>query len=165
MLLGGDEIRRSQQGNTNAYCQDNDTSWVDWTFLQRHHEIWRFARAALALRQAHPVLRRAAFYTDEDIQWFNPNGNSPDWFEAGQKCLACLIRGQEGPDLYLMFNADTIQITFVLPPSSRPGPWRLAVDTAQTSPHDCYAPGAEGTLAHPTRYVVASRSSVVLVAR
>ena len=165
MLLGGDEFRRSQRGNNNAYCQDNDTSWVDWSLLQRNNEIFRFARGVLALRRAHPVLRREAFYTDEDIQWFNPNGNSPDWSDARQKCLACLIRGQDGPDLYLMFNADTVRIAFILPPSPRPGLWRLAVDTAQASPRDFCAPGEEGALANPTSYVVASRSGVVLVAR
>ena len=79
MLLGGDEFRRTQRGNNNAYCQDNETSWVDWSLCHRHDEILRFARNVLALRRDHPVLRREAFYTDEDIQWFDPRGRSPDW--------------------------------------------------------------------------------------
>ena len=66
MLLGGDEFRRTQRGNNNAYCQDNETSWVDWSLRHRHDEILRFARHVLALRRAHPVLRREAFYTAED---------------------------------------------------------------------------------------------------
>jgi glycogen operon protein len=165
MLLGGDEFRRSQQGNNNAYCQDNATSWVDWSLLQRNDEIFRFARGMLALRRAHPILRREAFYTDEDIQWFNPNGSRPDWFDARQKCLACFIRGHPGPDLYLMFNADTVRIAFVLPPSPRPRPWYLAADTSQASPRDFYTPGAEGALGNPASYVVECRSSAILVAR
>ena len=120
----------------------------------------------LTLRRAHLVLRREAFYTDENIRWFNPNGNTPDWFDARQKCLAYLVRTtQDGSDVYLMFNADAVRITFVLPPSLRQGPWRLAADTSQASPRDCCAPGEEATLVNPTSYVVESRSSVVLVAR
>jgi glycogen operon protein len=165
MLLGGDEFRRGQRGNNNAYCQDNDTSWIDWSLLQRHNEIFRFARGVVALRRAHPVLRREAFYTDPEIQWFNPGGNRPDWFDPRQKRLACLIRGQDGPDLYLMFNADTVKTAFVVPPSPRPGPWRLAVDTAQGSPRDFFAPGEEAAVANPRNYIIESRSSVVLVAR
>jgi len=76
-----------------------------------------------------------------------------------------LIRGQEEADLYLMFNADTERIVFVLPPSPRPGPWRLTIDTAQGSPRDFFIPGEEAAVANPRNYVVESRSSVVLVAR
>ena len=65
-----------------------------------------FARQVFAFRRAHAVLRREAFYGDRDIQWFDPSGRSPDWLDPSQKRLACLIRGQDGPDLYLMFNAD-----------------------------------------------------------
>ncbi len=140
MLLGGDEFRRTQRGNNNAYCQDNDRSWLDWTLLQRHEEIWRFARSVLALRHAHAVLTRMAFYTDDEIQWFGPRGTSPDWHDGRQKCLACLIHGELGDgDLYLMFNADTTAMPFALPPA-RGGAWHLAIDTAQAPPHDCWRP-------------------------
>jgi glycogen operon protein len=165
MLLAGDEFRRSQRGNNNAYCQDNDTSWVDWSLLQRNNEIFRFARGVLALRRAHPVLCREAFYTDEEILWFDPNGNRPDWLDPRQKWLACLMRGQDGPDLCLMFNAGTERIDFLLPPRARPGTWRLTVDTAQESPRDFFAPGEEVAIANSSRYLVESRSSVVLVAK
>jgi glycogen operon protein len=165
MLLAGDEFRRSQRGNNNAYCQDNDTSWVDWALLRRNNEIFRFARGVLALRRAFSVLCREAFYTDEEILWFARSGNRPDWSDPRQKSLACLIQGQEGPDLCLMFNADAEPIDFVLPPPTRPGLWRLAADTAQPSPRDVFAPGEEIAVANPARYVVQSRSSVILVAR
>jgi glycogen operon protein len=165
MLLGGDEFRRSQGGNNNAYCQDNDTSWVDWSLRERNQELVRFTRGVLALRRAHPALRREAFYTDQEIQWFHPSGGGPDWFDPHQKCLACWIRGQEEADLYLMFNAGTVPIAFALPPSPRSGPWRRAADTSQAPPHHCCAPGKEDSLANQSHYVVESRSSVVLVAR
>jgi glycogen operon protein len=163
MLLGGDEFRRSQRGNNNAYCQDNDTSWIDWSLLERNGDILRFARSALALRRAHPVLRREAFYTDADIRWFDASGERPDWSDPHRKCLACLIRGQGGPDLYLMFNAGLVRLRFALPASSPP--WRLAADTALPSPDDVCAPDEERTLESPSDYFVESRSSVILVAR
>jgi glycogen operon protein len=165
MLLAGDEFRRSQRGNNNAYCQDNDTSWIDWTLLERNSEIFRFARNALALRRAYAALRREAFYTGEEIQWFNPSGKSPDWFDASQKRLACLIRTEDGPDLCLMFNADAAPGAFVLPPAPRQGLWRLAADTSRAAPNDCCANGEEAVLGNQTSYVAESRSSVVLVAR
>jgi glycogen operon protein len=162
MLLGGDEFRRTQGGNNNAYCQDNGTSWIDWSFRQRHDEIVRFTRHALAFRRANAVLRQEAFYLDRDIHWFDPAGQVPKWRDPRQKRLACLIRGVAGPDLYLMFNADVDPIPFVLPP--RAEPWLVAVDTAQPSPQDICAIGDERDLEDQGRYVVESRSCAVLVA-
>jgi glycogen operon protein len=161
MLLAGDEFRRTQRGNNNAYCQDNETSWVDWSLLQRHAAIFRFACRAFAFRQAHAVLRRESFYTGEDIQWFDPRGNYPDWFDPQQKAVACLVRGQDEPDLFLMFNADSNPIAFILP-SLRTKSWQLAVDTALPSPRDFSGP--EEDIHEPSSYLVDSCSSVVLVA-
>ncbi len=167
MLLGGDEFRRTQQGNNNAYCQDNEISWYDWTFLKRHQEILRFTRALLALRKAHPVLRKEAFYTAEDIRWFSPAGDLPNWFDATEKRLACLIRGEgdHEPDLCLLFNASAEEVTFVLPEPPHGGKWRLAVDTARPSPDDIRAVGDEILLEIQSTYPVQPRSSVILVAR
>jgi isoamylase len=164
MLLGGDEFRRTQRGNNNAYCQDNEISWVDWSFLKQNRDVFQFARGVLALRRAHPVLRRAAYYTEEELQWFDPKGKPPDWFDLTQKRLACLIRGQDGPDLYLMFNADSSPARFA-PPSPRAGRWRLAADTTRPTPRNFYTPGAEILLRNPSGYLVAPCSAVVLVAR
>ena len=72
MLLGGDEARRTQGGNNNAYCQDNDTSWLDWAYLEQHQEIHRFACGMIAFRRAHLVLSKEQFYTDTEIRWLNP---------------------------------------------------------------------------------------------
>jgi isoamylase len=165
MLLGGDEFRRTQRGNNNAYCQDNEISWVDWSLLQRNSGVLQFARDVFALRRAHPVLRREAFYTEEEICWFNPSGKSPDWFDPRQKCLACLIRSHDVADLFLMFNAENEVVTFAVPPARSPRSWRLAADTAESSPIGFYRPGEEAALANPTNYLVQSRSSVILVAR
>ena len=164
MLLGGDEFRRSQQGNNNAYCQDNEISWVDWRFLEPNREIFQFCRGAFAFRRAHPALRREAFYTDEEISWFNPAGKCPDWFDPRQKCLACLIQGQDVEDLFLMFNVGSEAVSFAVPPPRSRYSWRLAADTAESA-LGFYRPGEEAALVNPSSYHVQSRSSVILVAR
>ncbi len=84
MLLGGDEFRRTQKGNNNAYCQDNETSWYDWGCLKQHKDIFSFTRAMIAFRRAHPVLSQAQFYTDAEIQWFAPQGGAPNWSHRGK---------------------------------------------------------------------------------
>jgi glycogen operon protein len=71
MVLGGDEFRRTQGGNNNAYCQDNEISWYDWSDRERHREIYRFTRAMIAFRKAHPVFSTEQFYTEAEIRWFS----------------------------------------------------------------------------------------------
>jgi glycogen operon protein len=164
MFLAGDEFRRTQRGNNNAYCQDNRTSWVDWSLCERHSELVDFARRVLSFRRMHPVLRREAFYTDREIQWFDPGGRSPDWLDASQKCLACWIHGQEEPDLYLIFNADIHPTAFVLPELPRAERWRLAIDTAQRSLETIDAAGEAAMVLNGPLYTVASRCSVILAA-
>jgi glycogen operon protein len=164
MLLAGDEFRRTQGGNNNAYCHDNDTSWIDWSFGERHGELVRFVRRVFAFRRSHEVLRREAFYSDRDIQWFNPNGQSPDWLDPGQKRLACLIHGQRGTKLFLMFNADTEPATFVLPELAGTRRWQLAIDTAQPSAEDSDSPEPNECVMNGALYAMGSRSSAVLVA-
>src|SRR5208283_2704366 len=106
MLLGGDELRRTQGGNNNAYCQDNETSCFDWSCLEQHREIFRFTRGMIAFRFAHPILSREQFYTDSEIHWFGPQGGLPNWADPREKQFACLIHEDEHRALYLMFNAD-----------------------------------------------------------
>jgi glycogen operon protein len=165
MLLGGDEVRRTQRGNNNAYCQDNDTSWLNWSLRHRHDDILRFTRNVLAFRRDHPVLRRETFYTSEEIQWFDQHGHSPDWSDSRSRSLACLICGEDEPALYLMFNAEPEPLGFTLPVPPRPGLWRIAVDTAEPPSRDCHTVGEESALASQTSYAIGSRSSAILVAR
>jgi len=165
MLLGGDEFRRSQRGNNNAYCQDNEVSWVDWSLLQRNSDVFQFARGVFAFRRAHPVLRREAFYTDEDICWFNPSGKIPDWFDPLQKSLACLIRSKDMADLFMMFNAGNEAVTFVVPQACPARIWRLATDTAEPSSPGFYSMEKEAAVTNSASYLVQSRSSAILVAR
>ena len=163
MLLAGDEFRRTQGGNNNAYCQDNETSWVDWGNLERHQEIYRFAHGMLAFRRAHPILSQEHFYTDDEIRWFNPQLGSPNWADPKCKQFACLIHGDGKDTLHLMFNAGTDAANFRLPPLPADFRWCLAADTSRAAPQDLPAP-AEETLADNSTYSVASYSSVILMA-
>ncbi len=165
MLLGGDEFRRTQGGNNNAYCQDNETSWHDWGLLKRHSEILRFTRGMIAFRREHPILSREQFYTDAEIHWFGPQGGLPDWSDAQARQLACLIHEDDGRALYLMFNTGDDAIDFALPSVPQGFRWHQAVDTAHVPPQAMFSEGEEPLLEYPQTYLLDSRSSAILVAR
>jgi glycogen operon protein len=165
MLLGGDEFRRTQGGNNNAWCQDNATSWVDWRLLEPHREVHRFVREMLAFRRVHPVLNREQFYTDAEIQWFSPAGSVPDWFDPAARQLACLIHEDEGRRLFLMFNAGDDSVDFCVPAAAAGLYWYLAADTAHQAPQDLFAAGEEPVVEAPQTYRLHPRSSAILLAR
>jgi isoamylase len=163
MLLGGDEFRRTQRGNNNAYCQDNDVSWFDWTFLERNREIHRFTRGMAAFRRAHPVLRKEVFYTDADVKWFGPHGGTPGWTDPWRKAFACLIYGQSEPDLFLMFNGGAEPVDFTIPARQGDKIWRLAADTFRLAPEDVYEPGKEPSMQDQVSFRVEPRSSAIFI--
>ena len=165
MLLGGDEFRRTQGGNNNAYCQDNETSWIDWNNLEQHHEIYQFAKGMIAFRLVHPILSDEQFYTNTEIQWFHPQGGLPKWTDPTEKHFAGLIHEDPQRALFLMFNAGTDAVDFHLPPPPPEAQWRLAVDTFVETPFDLSAPGGEPLLKYPQTYLLKPRSSAILLAR
>lgn len=165
MLLGGDEFRRTQGGNNNAYCQDNEMSWYDWSYLEQHKEIFRFTKGMIAFRHAHPVLSKEQFYTDAGIRWFGPQRELPNWADPKEKHCACLIHEDEQCALFLMFNAGTEAVDFVLPPLKPGTQWHLAVDTSGETPHDLFAAGEEPLLEDPQTYHLSPRSSAILLAQ
>ena len=148
MLLAGDEFSRTQLGNNNAYCQDNEISWVDWRLLARNKDLAEFVRQLIAFRAAHPALRRATFLSGRapagefpDIRWYGADGAPlPDW--NNDLAVACRIDGNPAltgapardDDLFIAFNASASPATFELPPLA-PGsrPWRLAFHTSAES--------------------------------
>ena len=173
MLLGGDEIGRTQRGNNNAYCQDNEISWVDWGLLTTNRDLFRFAQLLIAFRRAHPVLRQPDFLTGEargalgrpDVMWHGVRLNAPDWGPTSRS-LAMHLAGEHAAesdcDVYLATNAWEEDLTFDLP-APRPGTrWVRVVDTAEPGPHDIAEPGQEPELADKARIVVRARSCVVL---
>jgi hypothetical protein len=171
MFVSGDEIRRSQKGNNNAYCQDNEISWFDWTLVNKHSELLRFCRSMIRFRKMHAAIRRDQFFNGsvnerglKDVSWHGTKLNSPGWDDAGARALAMTLAGFGGDaDLHVMFNMFWESLEFELPvvPGRR---WCLAVDTAQLSPHDIAEPGSELDVPWNT-YLVEARSVVVLVNR
>lgn len=143
MLLAGDEFFRTQQGNNNAYCQDNPLSWVDWTLAEKHDDLLAFTKAAIAFRKAHPSLRRRAFLkggapeTDgADIHWIGADGHVPNWDST--EAFGCLLNGSRqytGADedkdhLLLLFNAHDHEVSFKIPPPPD-APWTVALTTEE----------------------------------
>ena len=165
MLLGGDEFRRTQGGNNNAWCQDNETSWYDWGCLEQHSEIYRFTRGMIAFRAAHPILSTERFYTDAETHWFDPQGGVPNWTDPKQKQLACLIREDEQCALLLIFNAGTEAVDVSLPPVPPGVSWHLASDTSRETPQDLFAAGDEPPVEDICSYCLSPRSSAILLAR
>jgi glycogen operon protein len=165
MLLGGDEFRRTQGGNNNAYCQDNETSWYDWSYLEKHPEILHFTRGMIAFRRAHLILSKEQFYTDVEIQWFSPQGDLPNWADPKGKQVACLIHEDEQSMLYLIFNSGAEAVDFHLPCVLPRDCWHLAIDTSCISPQDLFAEGEEPLCEDPQTYLLPSRSSAILLTR
>jgi glycogen operon protein len=177
MINGGDEFRRTQQGNNNAYCQHNEISWYDWRFLKKYTDIYRFARHVILLRQAHPVFRRTSFFTGldidgdqfRDIHWYNPNGRDATW-EPGSKFLMCTMDGakeetgtnEDDVDVLIMFNASEQSRLFYLPPAPHKQGWWVVIDTSQPPPFDIRLEPDTLKLRPTSVYYVKSRSVVVM---
>lgn len=165
MLSGGDEFRRTQRGNNNAYCQDDETSWYEWSHLEQYRELHRFTRGLIAFRRDHPMLSAEHFYTDAEIHWFSPYGDSPNWTDSKDKQLACLISEGEHNALYVMCNADVEGFAFHVPPLPNDVRWHLAIDTSHEAPRDLFEAGDEPLVDQSQGYQVGPRSSAILLAR
>jgi glycogen operon protein len=154
MILGGDEIGRSQQGNNNAYCQDNELSWFHWQLTDEQREFLDFTRELIHLRRAHPVLRRRKFFQGrplrgsevKDILWLQPSGREMTdrhWASGRVSSLAVLLDGRamddldeegdrlQGDTLLLLFNAHPEPVSFKLATFTAGKRWSLALDTAR----------------------------------
>jgi isoamylase len=176
MLLGGDEIGRTQHGNNNAYCQDNEISWFDWEHADRG--LYEFTRGVIELQHAHRVFQRRRWFKGRpvrgtgvsDIAWFRPDGNEmsdQDWQEGFAKSFGVFLNGEALRELdddgnpirddsfLLLFNAHHEGLTFTLPAESFGTGWRIAVHTAQ--------PGAEGSFDAGASVEVPGRALVVLM--
>jgi isoamylase len=154
MLLGGDEMGRTQRGNNNAYCQDNEISWFDWSLRDENIALLGFTRRLMEFRRAHPVLRRRRWFQGRplhgsgvvDIGWFNPNGeqmSEEDWNEGWAKSLTVFLNGDAIPSrgprgeritddsLLLLFNGHHDALPFTVPGGPYGEQWDLVLDTAR----------------------------------
>jgi glycogen operon protein len=164
MLLGGDEFRRTQRGNNNAYCQDNEVGWWLWDRLDEHANVHRFVKELIAARKAHSPLRHAGFYSDEDLLWLGPHGEPPRWDDPAARAVGCHIPEKEDLAVVLLFNAGLDAVDFALPPLPDNRFWRRKADTSRPSPDDIYPLREARPLDQQGHYTVAPQSSVVLIA-
>ncbi len=165
MLLMGDEVRRTQQGNNNAYCQDNDISWFDWTSVSRHADLLRFVCGLLALRRDHTLFADTRYWGEPGaarITWHGVRLHQPDWSDESHS-LAFELHGHHAAEhLYVALNAYWEALRFELPPLAG-RTWRRVIDTARPTPDDMTAPKDAPECETP--YEVGPRSAIVLVAR
>lgn len=150
MLLAGDEFGRTQRGNNNAYCQDDEISWLDWKLRPKGKSLVEFVKKLTGLRHKYPVLRRNLFLTGEyneelglkDVTWINANGREMEdeqWGDHGMRCFGMLLDGraqttgirQRGKEatLLIIINEHADVVPFKLPDSPGGGEWLLLIDT------------------------------------
>jgi isoamylase len=180
MILGGDELGRTQRGNNNAYCQDNEISWCDWDLDDDQRDFLEFTRRAIRLRKEHPALRRRRFFQGieirgshiPDITWLAPDGREmtdEEWGADWTRALAFRLGGGalgdvdaqgelvHDDDFLFLLNADGSPVTFRIPGSSQ-REWRVALDTA-----DPRGDGGDFRIAGGAELEVTDRGMVVLV--
>ena len=150
MLVAGDEFGRTQNGNNNAYCQDSEISWIDWSLADKNKDLLGFARKLAALRHKYPILRRTRFFTGEfneelgvkDLTWINAGGGEmqPDeWDDGNMKCFGMLMDGRaqvtgirkrgHNATLLLVINSYHDVVDFTLPEAADGEGWTLLADT------------------------------------
>ena len=188
MLAHGDEMGRTQNGNNNVYAQDNELAWVDWDLDEDQQSLLGFASAAIALRRAHPVLRRRRFFAGDarhggesalgDIEWLKPNGtamDAADWNSGYARALMVFLNGDAIPEVdtsgrrisddhfLLMFNAGAESITFTTPAKAYGESWvvRLNTATGEVDPSDTRPWRARSKHAVPAHSMVVLSTTVV----
>jgi glycogen operon protein len=170
MLTMGDEVRRTQRGNNNAYCQDNEISWFDWTLLERHADIHRFVKLLMAFRQSRDIVTMERPLTLNElldrahIEWHGVKLNQPDWGEHSHSLAFTFASVQARYLIHGMLNAYWDPLTFEVPPAPQPGErgWRRVIDTALPSPDD-FIPWEGAPRVTSTSYLVQPRSMALLV--
>ncbi len=173
MLLAGDEVLRSQKGNNNSYCQDNELTWFDWALTRDNADMLHFVQQMIALRRRHPSLMRRRFLSGNpvgerglpDISWHGHDGEPPDWHDTEARTLGftlAAVSGQEA-DLHVMLNMSEDSVKTQLPALAGRS-WHLAVDTSQAAPGDILMPGQQQPLNRKS-VAVAARSVMVLEGR
>ncbi len=179
LLLMGDEVAHTRQGNNNTYCHDNELNWFDWTQVEQQAEMLRFCRHMIAFRHAHPVLRKQHHLRHEDyvesgypdISWHGTDAWAPDW-SYHCRTLAFMLCGQHtrqgtAPDdyVYVAMNMHWEAHTFELPRLPARRRWHSFVNTSLSIPHDIGEPGQETRLPEQQHICLGPRSVVILSGR
>jgi glycogen operon protein len=174
MILSGDEVGKSQGGNNNVYCQDNELSWFDWSLTQTNKEIFRFYKHAIALRKRLHLLRRGEFYSGEvnsrgikDIEWHGCELNAPGFSDSNACVLACTMGGfhPDDPDVHVMMNMYYEPLPFKLRPLPADYSWYRVIDTSEPSPGDILPHGEEQLLNNQESCLVPERTIMLLISK
>jgi len=178
MLCGGDEFLRTQRGNNNAYCQDNDISWIDWTLIEKNKNMVEFCRKLIVYRNTYTILKHRHFLSGQDqdadavpdILWFDEHHQTPDWHNPDSRTLCYQLDGSESPSpqgnyhLYFILNSDEKDKVIRIP-SYPDMHWYRAIDTSLPFGDDFYSLGLEQLLNPSDHYPSQARSIVALVGR
>jgi glycogen operon protein len=169
MFLAGDEVRNTQYGNNNAYCQDNEVGWFDWRMTEKHANLYRFWRRMIEFRKKHAAVRKNSFFTGEvnnrglkDVTWHGTKLYSPGWDDSQARALGFTLAGfGQDPDIHVMMNMYWEPLDMDVP--AIPGrQWARVIDTSMPSPSDIADSGMEVTCPVQS-YRLNARSIVVLV--
>jgi glycogen operon protein len=179
MILGGDEFMRTQRGNNNAYCQDNEISWFHWDDGKRNSEIFNFFKKAIAFEKRYPILQRRKFFLGKDldadhipdITWFGEDLGKPNWDDPELRTLCYRLDGGEEKSelghyhLYFILNAD-FNLQFISLPELPDGEkWYRVIDTSLKAGDDFLDTGREALIDPPDHYLANPRSTIVLVGK
>jgi glycogen operon protein len=187
MILHGDELGRTQQGNNNVYCQDNETSWIDWKLTAPQRELLEFSRRIVALRRSEPVFQRRRFFAGEaghggesevgDIEWFSNEGHEmtdADWGDASNRTVMVFLNGEAIPEpdrrgerivgdsFLVLYNPWHETVEFTLPEKAYGDDWRPRLDTADDQVGIVSIFTEESAFSPGAKLPVAARSVLVL---
>jgi len=179
MLSMGDECSRTQNGNNNAYCQDEDWNWFDWSLTEKNQGLFRFVKSMIAFRKANAALRQPEFLTSRDcmgsgypdISWHGTLPWKPDW-SLPSRSIAFMLCGRHGAAaggqphfIYCAFNMFHKPLDFTPPVLPRGMEWHRLANTARESPDDIAEPGAEVHLAGMKQLTIMERTTVILLGK
>ncbi|MBE9169709.1 glycogen debranching protein GlgX [Pleurocapsales cyanobacterium LEGE 06147] len=179
MILMGDEVGRTQYGNNNTYCHDNELNWLDWTLLETNADLFRFFKNCIAFRKAHPVLRNRQHFQNRDyvgsgyadITWHGTQAWNADWSDSSHT-LAFMLCGKHAKQgnivdnyIYVAMNMYWEAHWFEIPGLPEGMKWNVFANTGVTSPEDSWEPGTEPLLENQTGLLLGDRSVVILVGK
>ncbi|BAU63791.1 glycogen debranching enzyme GlgX [Stanieria sp. NIES-3757] len=168
MLLMGDEVRRTQLGNNNGYCQDNELSWFDWSLVSKHDGLLRFVKKLIHFIQTLAIFHQETFlevtHTSEKphLIWQGQYLGQPDWKEEARHLAFSLCHPAKGEHLHIILNAYWEPLNFALPPLKTGNYWHRIIDTALPAPDD-FSDLEAAVKIERDSYLVTARSSVVLM--
>jgi glycogen operon protein len=179
MIVMGDEVARTQYGNNNTYCHDNELNWFDWTQVETNADVFRFFKTIIAFRHAHPALRNKWHFSNRDyvgsgyadISWHGVRAWEVDWSDTS-RVLAFMLDGKHAKNgylhddmIYVALNMYWDALPFELPKLPFGLAWHMAVNTSMPSPQDVFEPGQEPLLGDQSHVLVGGRSVTVLVGK